>query len=147
LLLAMILGYFFIQGYVKKSMPQVEGEIAIPVAQDVTVITDEDGVRHIEADPLQDYYYEQRYQQAESRMLQMDLSSRQASGTLSEVIGKASIDSDKYFRTLGLRRAAEKSLELYSDDELAVLEWFSEGVNAYIEEATENGTLPIEYTF
>lgn len=147
LLLVMILGYFFIQGYIKKSMPQVEGEIAIPVAQDVTVITDEDGVPHIEAESLQDLYTAQGYVQAQSRMLQMDLSRRQASGTLSELIGKASLDSDKYFRTLGLRRAAEKSLELYSDDELAVLEWFSEGVNAYIEEATENGTLPIEYRF
>src|SRR5699024_11683319 len=75
------------------------------------------------------------------------MSRRQQTETLRERIGKASLDSDKYFRTLGLRRAAEKSLELYSDDELAVLEWFSEGVNAYIEEATENGTLPMEYTF
>src|SRR5699024_12637822 len=66
---------------------------------------------------------------------------------LCNLIMKPSLDSDKYFLIFVLRKAAENSLELYTDDELAVLEWFSEGVNAYIEEATENGTLPIEYTF
>src|SRR5699024_2945338 len=89
LLLAIILSYFFIQGYIKKSLPQVEGEISIPVEQDVTVTTDDDGVPHIEAESLQDLYTAQGYVQAQSRMLQMDLSRRQASGTLSELIGKA----------------------------------------------------------
>src|SRR5699024_9108130 len=57
------------------------------------------------------------------------------------------VNNDKYFRTLGLRRAAEKSYDLYSDDAKDVLQWFSDGVNAYIEEATAQGTLPLEFTF
>src|SRR5690625_6618093 len=76
----------------------------------------------------------------------MELSRRQASGTLSEVVGESSIETDKYFRTLGLRRAAEKSMALYSDEDKQILEWFSEGVNAYIGEAKETGSLPIEFT-
>src|SRR5690625_635184 len=145
LLSLIIIGYFLIQGYVKKSLPQVEGEIAIPVQQDVIVTTDEDGVPHIEAETLEDLFTAQGYVQAQSRMLQMDLSRRQASGMLSELIGEASLTTDQYFRTLGLRRAAEKSLDTYSDEAQDVLEWFSNGVNAYINEAKENGTLPIEY--
>ena len=145
ILFLIIMGYFFIQAYVKKSLPQVEGEIAIPVQQDVIVTTDEDGVPHIEAETLEDLFTAQGYVQAQSRMLQMDLSRRQASGMLSELIGEASLTTDQYFRTLGLRRAAEKSLDTYSDEAQDVLEWFSNGVNAYIDEAKENGTLPIEY--
>src|SRR5699024_727101 len=145
ILFLIIMGYFFIQAYVKKSLPQVEGEIAIPVQQDVIVTTDEDGVPHIEAETLEDLFTAQGYVQAQSRMVQMDLSRRQASGMLSELIGESALETDKYFRTLGLRRAAENSLELYSEEAIEVLEAFSNGVNAYIEEASANGTLPIEY--
>ncbi len=147
ILALIIISYFIIQAYVKKSLPQVEGEVQIPVQQDVIVTTDENGVPHIEAETLEDLYTAQGYVQAQSRMFQMDLSRRQASGMLSELIGEASLSSDQYFRTLGLRRAAEKSIDMYSDEALDVLEWFSNGVNAYIDEATEDGTLPIEYMF
>lgn len=147
ILALIIISYFIIQAYVKKSLPQVEGEIQLPVQQDVIVTTDDDGVPHIEAETLEDLYTAQGYVQAQSRMFQMDLSRRQASGMLSELIGAASLSSDQYFRTLGLRRAAEKSIDMYSDEALEVLEWFSNGVNAYIDEATEDGTLPIEYMF
>lgn len=145
LLSLIIVGYFLIQGYVKKSLPQVEGEIAIPVQNEVIVTTDENGVPHIEAETLEDLYTAQGYVQAQSRMIQMDLSRRQASGMLSELIGESALTTDKYFRTLGLRRAAEKSVDMYSDEALDVLQWFSNGVNAYIDEATADGTLPIEY--
>ena len=147
ILALIIISYYIIQAYVKKSLPQVEGEVQIPVQQDVIVTTDENGVPHIEAETLEDLYTAQGYVQAQSRMFQMDLSRRQASGMLSELIGEASLSSDQYFRTLGLRRAAEKSIDMYSDEALDVLEWFSNGVNAYIDEATEDGTLPIEYMF
>src|SRR5690625_4707009 len=76
----------------------------------------------------------------------MDLSRMQASGTLSEVVGESSLETDKYFRTFGLRRAAEESLALYSAEDQQILEWFADGVNAYIEEAKESGSLPIEFT-
>lgn len=75
----------------------------------------------------------------------MELSRRQASGTLSEIVGEAMIDHDKYFRTLGLRRAAEKSYVSYSDEAKQVLQWFADGVNAYIDEAKASNRLPVEF--
>src|SRR5699024_9274450 len=47
---------------------------------------------------------------------------------------------------LGLRRAAEKSYDLYSDETKDVLQYFSDGINAYINEAIDNNSLPIEFT-
>src|SRR5699024_4335043 len=85
------------------------------------------------------------YAQARDRLFQMDLSRRQASGTLSELVGAQAIDNDKYFRTRGLRRAAEDSLEIYPEDAKAVLNDFTDGVNALIEEAKEEGNLHLEY--
>src|SRR5699024_338102 len=75
----------------------------------------------------------------------MDLSRRQASGTLSELIGGQAVDNDKYFRTLGLRRAAEASFDIYPSEPKDVLHAFADGVNAFIEEATNDNKLPLEY--
>lgn len=146
IVVAFIAAFFFLNHYVKKSLPQLEGEIELAVNEEVTVIKDDDGVPHIKAHNLQDLYTAQGFIQAQDRMFQMELSRRQASGTLSEVIGAATVDNDKYFRTLGLRRAAEKSYELYEGEARDVLHWFSDGVNAYIDMAKEAGTLPVEFS-
>lgn len=139
-------GIITLNMYLNKSLPTTEGTAEIPVDEDVEVTTDEDGVPHIKAQSLKDMYTAQGYIQAQSRMVQMDLSRRQASGTLSEIVGEDAVDTDKYFRTLGLRRAAEDSYDMYSDEAKDVLDWFTDGINAYMEEAKENGTLPVEYT-
>ncbi|MFP3442333.1 penicillin acylase family protein, partial [Pantoea sp. SIMBA_133] len=76
----------------------------------------------------------------------MDLSRRQASGTLSEVIGESTIDNDKFFRTLGLRRAAEDSYTAYTDEAKQILKWYADGVNAYMTKAKAENSLPIEFT-
>lgn len=139
-------GIITLNMFLNKSLPTTEGTAEIPVDEDVEVTTDEDGVPHIKAQSLKDMYTAQGYIQAQSRMVQMDLSRRQASGTLSEIVGKDAVDTDKYFRTLGLRRAAEDSYDMYSDEAKDVLDWFADGINAYMEEAKEDGTLPVEYT-
>lgn len=144
--IGVVSGLIFINSFINKSLPQYEGEIALPLTNEITVITDEKGVPHIKADNLQDLYTAQGFVQAQERMFQMELSRRQASGRLSEVIGEATLNNDKYFRTLGLRRAAEKSYEIYDEDAKNVLQWFADGVNAYIDMAKENGTLPVEFT-
>ncbi|MFC0302586.1 penicillin acylase family protein [Virgibacillus soli] len=150
LLVLLILGlgaFFYVNAYVNKSLPQIEGEIVLPQLQDeVIVITDDKGVPHIKAKNNHDLYIAQGYVQAQNRLFQMDLSRRQASGTLSEVVGEKAVNNDKYFRALGLRRAAEKSYDIYSEDGIQVLDWFAEGVNAYMKEAIESKKLPVEYT-
>ncbi|WP_272030024.1 penicillin acylase family protein [Oceanobacillus kimchii] len=147
ILLLVLIGFLFVSGYINKSLPQTEGTIELPMLESkVIVITDEDGVPHIKADNVRDMYIAQGYIQADRRMFQMELSRRQASGTLSEVVGEDALNQDKYFRTLGLRRAAEKSYEVYSEESVEVLEWFASGVNAYMEEAKANNSLPVEFT-
>ncbi|WP_156960095.1 penicillin acylase family protein [Oceanobacillus manasiensis] len=147
LVITLLTVVLFVNGYINRSLAQVDGEIDLAGLQsEVTVITDEQGVPHISATTEHDLYMAQGYVQAQHRIFQMEMSRRQASGTLSEIVGSAAVDNDKYFRTLGLRRAAEKSYELYTDESKAVLQSFADGVNAYIKEATENNGLPIEFT-
>lgn len=75
----------------------------------------------------------------------MDLARRQASGTLAEVVGKSAVESDKFFRTFSLRNAAEKSYDGYSEEMKQILNWYAEGVNAFIDEV--NGTSKLSYEF
>lgn len=143
LLLIVVIGLYV---YITRSHPEVEGEVQLAGLQEsVEVIRDEEGVPHIRSNNENDLYIAQGYIQAQDRLFQMDLSRRLASGRLSEVVGSAALDNDKYFLTLGLRRAAEASYQEYSDTAKNVLDKFAEGVNLYIDELRENGKWPIEF--
>lgn len=142
-----IAGYFAANAYIARSLPKTSGEIKLSgLNAKVQVIRDENGVPHINAENEHDLFMAQGYIQAQDRLFQMDLSRRQASGELSEVIGEATLNNDKYFRTLGLRRAAEESYNNYSNEGKDTLQWFADGVNAYIKELRSNGKWPIEFT-
>ncbi|MCH1627974.1 penicillin acylase family protein [Ferdinandcohnia quinoae] len=137
-------GYLFL----RKSLPVIEGEINLTeITKEVEVTRDKNGVPHILAENSYDLYFAQGFVTAQDRIFQMDLSRRQASGELSEVIGASTLDQDKYFRTLGLRRAAVASYDGYSSEAKDVLQAYADGVNAYIKDAKKNNTLPVEFTF
>ncbi|MGI2328847.1 penicillin acylase family protein [Planococcus sp. YIM B11945] len=137
----------FVNVYIDKSKPVIEGEQAVSILDSEVVVTRDDmGVPHIQAESDADLYRAQGYVQAQDRMFQMDLSRRQASGRLAEVVGAAAVGTDKFFRTFSLRDAAEKSWNGYNAEAKQVLEWYAEGVNAYMQEAKEEGTLSFEFT-
>lgn len=145
LIILIIASSLFFNQFSKKQLPNHSGEITLAVTDDVQVITDDKGVPHIKATNDSDLFYAQGYVQARERLFQMDLARRQASGSLSELVGSQAIDNDKYFRTLGLRRAAEKSLAIYPKEAKEVLDSFTDGVNAFIKEASDHNNLPLEY--
>ncbi|KGX84299.1 penicillin acylase family protein [Pontibacillus litoralis] len=140
-------GLLFLNSWINRSLPQVEGEVAINgLHASVEVIRDANGVPHIKAENEWDLYRAQGFIQAQDRLFQMDMARRQASGQLSEVVGSATVTQDKYFRALGLRRAAQKSYEAYSQESKEILQAYADGVNAYITQAEENNRLPVEFT-
>ncbi|WP_273853560.1 penicillin acylase family protein [Guptibacillus spartinae] len=143
IILALAISFWFVQ----RTAPETNGEITLSGLEgSVSIYRDQSGTPHIEANSTKDLFMAQGFVTAQDRMFQMDLSRRQASGTLSEVIGESTIDKDKFFRTLGLRRAAENSYSAYSDEAKQLLEWYADGVNAYISQAKSKNTLPIEFT-
>jgi penicillin G amidase len=136
----------FVNAYINRSLPQTKGELSVSgLLAEVKVVRDENGVPHITAKNEHDLFFAQGFVQAQDRLFQMDLSRRQASGQLSEVIGKAAVKRDKFFRTLGLRRAAKASYDAYNEEPKKALQAFADGVNAYIELAEQEGRLPIEF--
>ncbi len=81
--------------------------------------------------------------QAQDRMWQMDYYRRLAEGTLAEVLGEPALEIDRFFRTIGLRRAAERELQILEQQENEVLEAFSMGANYFQKSYSEN--LPPEF--
>ncbi|HDD67402.1 MAG TPA: hypothetical protein ENG31_02105, partial [Candidatus Thorarchaeota archaeon] len=118
----------------------------------VTVIADQWGIPHIYADSVNDAFMVLGYLHARDRLFQMVMQSRLASGRLSEIIGPAAVTSDKFYRTIGLRRSAELTYQWYLehrsdsivDNALSIVEAEVEGVNAFIDSMTSAVT-PIEF--
>jgi penicillin amidase len=108
---------------------------------EVRILTDVDGIAHIDANNEHDMLMMQGWVHARDRLFQMDLTRRQASGTLAELLGPSLLGSDVELRTIGLRRAAERSLMLLSPETLAGLEAYAAGVNAWL----ASHPLPLEY--
>ncbi len=131
--------------FVRRPWPQVSGTTAIPgLSAPVEVIRDKWGVPHIYAQNEHDLFFAQGYVHAQDRLWQMEFNRRLGSGTLSAALGEATLDADRFLRTIGLRRAAEADWSVLDDDTRAVLEAYATGVNAYIE--IHRNRLPLEFT-
>jgi penicillin amidase len=105
------------------------------------VVRDANGIPHIFAKSEHDLFFLQGWVHAQDRFFQMDVTRRQGSGTLAELLGPGALRSDVALRTIGLRRAAERSLPLLSRPVLAALEAYTAGVNAFM----ASHPLPPEY--
>lgn len=107
----------------------------------VKVVRDGVGAPHVYAKGEHDAYFMVGYLHAEDRLFQMDQSRRQASGRLAELLGSGALSTDASLRTLGLRRAAARSLDAMSPHGVAVLDAYADGVNAWL----DANPLPAEY--
>lgn len=126
------------------SLPQVDGTIRLRgLNAPVSIIRDQQGVPHIRASNLTDLFFAQGYVTAQDRLWQMDMTRRYAAGELAEVLGPALVESDRWQRTLLLRRVAEQSASLLNEPERSHLEAYARGVNAYIEQRRDS--LPLEF--
>jgi len=131
--------------FVRRPWPEVRGDIKAPgLTAVVEVIRDEWGVPHIYAQNEHDLFFAQGYVHAQDRLWQMEFNRRIASGTLSAILGDATLDTDRFMRTIGLRRAAEKDWALSDGETRDALQAYADGVNAFIEDNLKR--LPLEFT-
>lgn len=107
----------------------------------VRVVTDQLGVPHLYAENDLDLARAQGYVHARDRFWQMDITRREVSGDIAELLGSGSLNGDIQNRTVGLRRAAERSYALLSDREKEILDAYAAGVNYWL----DTNSLPPEY--
>ncbi len=124
--------------------PKLDGDLrVVGMHERGEIIRDRYGVPHIFARNAHDLFFMQGYVLAQDRLFQMDLYRRAAHGTLSEVLGEATLAADKLTRTLSLARAARRDEELLGADARLATEAFAEGVNKLLEQRGES--LPLEF--
>jgi len=101
---------------------------------EATVTYDDYHVPHVEADAEPAAYFAVGYVQAADRLFEMDLVRRVMAGKLSEVVGEATVERDRFNRTMDFRGGAEASAEALSGTRTEELtEAYVDGVNAYVE--------------
>jgi penicillin amidase len=105
------------------------------------IVRDVDGMPHVYAFNEHDALYLQGWLQAQDRLFQIDVLRRQASGTLAELVGQAALPSDIELRTIGLARAAERSLAALTPATRTGLQAYADGVNAWV----ARNSLPAQY--
>ena len=144
LLLALVIGMLGLY-VVRRSFPNVDGSLTVPgLRAPVTVYRDMAGVPQIYASNEHDLFMAQGFIHAQDRFWQMDFWRHVGSGRLSEMFGESQVDTDKFLRTLGWARVAQQELDQASPDEVAILQAYADGVNAYL--AQRQGTaLSLEY--
>jgi penicillin amidase len=107
--------------------------VSIPLPglnDDVSVVTDKDGVPHITASDDFDLARAGGYVHCRDRFFQMDVTRREVSGDLAELLGSGELGSDIQGRVIGLRRAAQRSLAAAPTRFQDLLQAYADGVNA-----------------
>ncbi len=133
-------GTYYFKSYIPntvapKSFPQIDGEVKVPgLDGKVDIYRDKMGIPHIYASTSHDLFFAQGYTHAQDRFWQMDFWRHVGSGRLSEMFGSGQVDTDSFLRTLGWRQVAEKEYEMLGPESKALLDSYTAGVNAYIQE-------------
>ena len=120
----------------------LDGTLHLPgLLAPVTVQRDAEGVPHIQAANLHDLLAAQGWVTASDRLWQMDMARRLPAGEAAEVLGSGLVPHDRMERLLGLRDVADRMVRTMPPDQLAQLQAYASGVNAYI----QSGRLPAEF--
>jgi penicillin amidase len=120
--------------YVNNKQPQRSGEVSLTHLQaPVSVRYDERGVPHIQAQNETDMYRTLGYVHAQDRLFQMEMARRLARGELAAILGPKFLDSDRLFRTLGIRAHADSYAAKMDPNNSAnkALTAYLDGINQY----------------
>ncbi|MEN9780796.1 MAG: hypothetical protein RL014_1944 [Pseudomonadota bacterium] len=130
--------------YAWRSLPALDGQLrASGLKAAVQVRRDAADVTHIEAQSLRDASFAIGWVHAQERSWQLEFNRRVMSGTLSEVFGPATLETDKLLRTLGIRQAAQAQWARLPAAAQAVLQAYADGINAFHAQASQ--ALPPEF--
>jgi penicillin G amidase len=120
---------------------QVEG-----LKAQVEILVDPWGVAHLYAQNEEDLFFAQGYSAARDRLFQFELWRRQATGTLSEILGSREVDRDIGARLLRFRGDLSQELNHYHPRGEHIIGAFVRGINAWIEQTRRDPTLlPLEF--
>ncbi|MBK1616962.1 hypothetical protein CKO42_00560 [Lamprobacter modestohalophilus] len=146
LVAATLLGVGLVSWWVHRPHPIYNGTLAFSALEKpVTVRYGPHAVPSIQAETLHDMLFAQGFVVAAERFWQMDLLRRLAGGRLAALFGEGALGADRFYRTIGLPDAAQRSFDALEPRWQRLLQAYADGVNAYLRRARAGYRLPLEY--
>jgi len=119
--------------YAQRALPRTAGELTLAgVGGEVRIERDAHGIPHVRAGSENDAYFGLGVAHAQDRLWQMETHRRIGSGRLAEVFGESALETDRFLRALGVRRAAAAQWQHLDAASRAALEAYAAGVNAVL---------------
>lgn len=121
--------------YTRRVLPTTQGTITLqsgPKAE-LRIERDAEGIPTIKAASRDDAFFGLGYVHAQDRLWQLETHKRIGSGRLAEAFGESALETDKFLRALGVRRAAAEQWSQVSAEGRAALTAYAAGVNAYVQ--------------
>ncbi|MGX2041945.1 penicillin acylase family protein [Methylocaldum sp. MU1018] len=130
---------------IARSLPVMDGEASLPgLSAGAEVEADDLGIPSVRAATREDAFRVLGYLHARDRLFQMDLMRRKTAGRLAEIFGQKALALDRRQRVYRFPDAAGNIANRLPADQRAVLQAYTEGVNAFISRAE---ALPFEFRF
>lgn len=138
-----ILSYLILLTVFSGCRPTADQEVLTlsGLTEEVEVIRDEFGLNHIYANNQHDLFFAQGYCAARDRLFQFEVWRRQATGTVAEILGPRELKRDIGTRLFMYRGDLETEFQYYHPDGVEIINAYTDGVNAYIEEVLQDSTL------
>ena len=111
------------------------------LSQPVEIIQDRWGVSHIYAKTENDLFFAQGYNAARDRLFELEMWRRQATGTVSEILGPSELKRDIGNRLFQYRGDMKQELGWYHPHSEAIINAFATGVNAFIAQTERDPNL------
>jgi penicillin amidase len=130
--------------YSQSKLPVRDGTLPLAGLQaPVSVRYDERGVPHIQAQNEADMYRALGFVHAQDRLFQMEMLRRLARGELAEILGPRLVDTDRLFRTLGIREHADRYAKTLDRNSPPVnaLQAYLDGINQF----QDSRPAPVEF--
>src|SRR5438552_9427789 len=123
-------------GYVRRVLPQTDGQLRLagPRAE-IRIERDAEGIPTIKAGSLEDAAFGLGFVHAQDRLWQLETHRRIGAGRLAEAFGEAALDSDKFLRALGVKRAAAAQWAHASPQAKAIVTAYTAGINTFLRDA------------
>lgn len=120
--------------------------VGLAMLQSEPISRDEYGVPHIRAANLEQAFYQAGYAVAQDRLWQMENSRRVARGKMAEVFGPSFVASDREVLSFAYIDAElQDQMKSLTPHAKRMIDGYVKGVNGWIEEAKQKGTLPEGY--
>lgn len=118
-----------------RALPDTRGSLRLAgAAAEVRIERDIHGIPTVRAASEHDAAFGLGVAHAQDRLWQLETHRRIAAGRLAEVLGPGALDTDRFMRALGVRRAAAAQWQQLPAASKAALQAYADGINAVLRE-------------